>query len=158
MKSWEVLKEATEGVGVKTLAARLKLSHAMVYKWCQESPKDEPDASGARNPLDRLAEIIEVTGHIEIANWLCRQAGGFFVHNPKAHKGRSEPELLRQTQVLVREFSELLMTVTKSVQDDGQIHGREAESIRRKWDALKTTAESFVVACETGCYHDDPQK
>ena len=60
MKSWEVLKEATEGVGVKALAARLKLSHAMVYKWCQESPKDEPDASGARNPLDRLAEMPTV--------------------------------------------------------------------------------------------------
>ena len=155
MKSWEVLKEAMEDVGAKALAARLKLSPALLYKWCQESTKDEPDASGARNPLDRLAEIIEITGNTEIANWLCRQAGGFYVRNPKALKGRTEPELLRQTQTLVREFSDLLTTVTKSVQDDGQIHDREAVQIRREWEALKSAAESFVVSCEAGCYDDE---
>lgn len=155
MKSWEVLREAIEPVGAKALAARLRLSPAMVYKWCQESPQDEPDASGARNPLDRLAEIIEATGSTEIANWLCHQAGGFFVFNPKAHKGRNEPELLRQTQKLVHEFSDLLTTVTRSVQDDGQIHDREAKQIRREWEALKTAAESFVVACEAGSYSNE---
>ena len=61
MESYEVLREAAEGVGVKALAAELRLSPALVYKWCQESSREDVDASGARNPLDRLADIVRVT-------------------------------------------------------------------------------------------------
>ena len=157
MKSCEILKTAADTIGVKTLAAKLNLSPALVYKWCQESNKEDPDSSGARNPLDRLAEIVQATGDERVVNWLCHEAGGFFVHNPRAHDGDNETELLRQTQVLVKEFSELLSTVTRSIEDDGQIEDQEADLIRREWETLKTTAESFVVACETGCYHDEGQ-
>ncbi len=154
MKSCEVLKAAADNIGVKALASRLHLSPALVYKWCQESSRDDPDSSGARNPLDRLAEIVQATGDENVVNWLCHEAGGFYVHNPKPHDSDNETELLRRTQVLVKEFSELLSTVTQSIEDDGQIEGKEADLIRHKWEALKTTTESFVVACETGCYHD----
>ncbi|MBI5863930.1 MAG: helix-turn-helix domain-containing protein, partial [Planctomycetes bacterium] len=82
MKSYEVMREASERVGVKALAAKLGLSTAMVYKWCQESPKDDPDSSGARNPLDRMKEIYEITQEPRLINWLCNHAGGFFVQNP----------------------------------------------------------------------------
>ncbi len=157
MKSCEILKTAADTIGVKALAAKLNLSPALVYKWCQESNKEDPDSSGARNPLDRLAEIVQATGDERVVNWLCHEAGGFFVHNPRAHDGDSETELLRRTQVLVKEFSELLSTVTSSIEVDGQIEDKEADLIRRKWETLKITAESFVVACETGCYHDEEQ-
>ncbi len=157
MKSCEILKTAAGTIGVKALAGKLNLSPALVYKWCQDSSKDDPDSSGARNPLDRLAEIVQATGDEKVVNWLCHEAGGFFVHNPRAHGGDNETELLRQTQVLVKEFSELLSTVTRSIEDDGQIEDKEADLIRGKWQTLKTTAESFVVACETGCYHDEEQ-
>lgn len=89
-----------------------------------------------------------------MVKWLCHEAGGFFVHNPPARHADGETELLRQTQSLVKEFSELLSTVTRSIEDDGQIEDSEADLIRGKWETLKTTSESFVVACETGCYHD----
>ncbi len=157
MESYEVLREAAEDIGVKALAGQLRLSPALVYKWCQESNKEDPDSSGARNPLDRLAEIVQATGDERVVNWLCHEAGGFFVHNPRAHHGDNETELLRRTQALVKEFSELLSTVTSSIEDDGQIEDKEADLIRRKWETLKITAESFVVACETGCYHDEEQ-
>ena len=157
MKSCEILKTAADTIGVKALAGKLNLSPALVYKWCQDSNKDDPDSSGARNPLDRLAEIVQATGDEKVVNWLCHEAGGFFVHNPREHGGDNETELLRQTQVLVKEFSELLSTVTRSIEDDGQIEDKEADLIRGKWETLKTTAESFVVACETGCYHDEEQ-
>ena len=39
MLSHEVLRRAAEPIGVKALAAKLRLSPAMVYKWCQESSK-----------------------------------------------------------------------------------------------------------------------
>ena len=157
MKSCEVLKAAADGIGVKALAGRLNLSPALVYKWCQDSRKGDPDSSGARNPLDRLAEIVQATGDEKVVNWLCHEAGGFFVHNPRARHDDNETELLRQTQGLVKEFSELLSTVTRSIEDDGQIEGQEADCIREKWETLKITAESFVVACETGCYHEDEE-
>ncbi len=157
MKSCEILKTAADTIGVKALAAKLNLSPALVYKWCQESNKEDPDSSGARNPLDRLAEIVQATGDERVVNWLCHEAGGFYVHNPRAHDGDNETELLRRTQALVKEFSELLSTVTRSIEDDGQIEDKEADLIRRKWETLKTTAESFVVACETGFYHEEEQ-
>lgn len=154
MKSWEVLKEAADTIGVKALAAQLKLSPALVYKWCQESRKEDPDSSGARNPLDRLAEIINATGNVAIVKWLCHEAGGFYVRNPAQHDSNNETELLKATQGLVKEFSSLLSTVTRSIEDDGQIEPREADLIRNKWEQLKTTAESFVVACESGSYQE----
>lgn len=152
MQSHEVLREAADKVGVKVLAAELRLSPALIYKWCEESDAADPDASGTRNPLDRLREIVRVTGHIPVVSWLCREAGGFFVHNPESQCDNINTDLLQSTQHLVRAFSELLNEVSDSVADDGHIELDEAARIRQEWDQLKTTAETFVVACEKGIY------
>ncbi|NOX60144.1 MAG: hypothetical protein GXP29_14975 [Planctomycetes bacterium] len=152
MNSYEVLRRAAEPIGVKALAARLKLSPAMVYKWCQESNKDDPDSSGARNPLDRIAEIYNATESLDVINWLCHEADGFFVNNPKPKSDDIDTELLRNTHQLVTEFSNLLTTVTQSIEDDGMIEPTEADHIRQAWETLKLTAESFTVACERGAY------
>ncbi|HKQ50196.1 MAG TPA: helix-turn-helix domain-containing protein [Phycisphaerae bacterium] len=154
MESHEVLREAAEKVGVKALAAHLRLSPALVYKWCEESETDDPDASGTRNPLDRLRDIVQATGHIGVVGWLCQQAGGFFVHNPDAKSADIDTDLLQSTQQLVLGFSELLNEVSQSVANDGAITAGEARKIRREWEDLKTTAETFVVACERGVYRD----
>src|SRR5437773_2526873 len=66
MQSYEVLREAAEKVGVKALAAELHLSPALIYKWCEPPDIDDPDASGARNPLDRLRDIVRLTGHVAV--------------------------------------------------------------------------------------------
>ena len=152
MLSHEVLREAGDRIGVKALAAELRLSPALVYKWCQESSHDDPDASGTRNPLDRLADIIRLTGSTDVVNWLCHQAGGFFAPNPASGREHPQTELLMTTQKLVQEFSQLLTAVTRSIEDDGQIHGGEAERIRRSWEKLKSSAEAFAVACERGVF------
>lgn len=153
MESYEVLREAMEKVGAKAVAAELKVSPALVYKWCEPPDSTHADASGTRNPLDRLREIVRVTGHIAVVNWLCHQAGGFFVHNPKPTSKDIDADLLQSTQHLVKAFSELLNEVSASVADDGAIAAKEAGHIRQDWERLKTTAESFVVACERGLYH-----
>lgn len=155
MRSHEVLKRAADTVGVKTLAATLRLSPALIYKWCQESDANDPDASGARNPLDRLADIIRETKDTSVANWLCHEAGGFFVANPKVVAPDVETELLVNTQQMVRSFSQLLLTVTKSIEDDGQIEPAEADRIRSAWEKFKTTVETFTVACERGLFQVD---
>lgn len=154
MESWEVLKAATEDVGIKAVAARLRVSTALVYKWCQDAPDDEdPDASGARNPLDRVRIIYEMTRDERIVNWLCNIANGFFVKNPAVrHSPGGEEKLLGVTQGVVRDFGELLSDISRSIANDGQITKAEADEIRQSWEKLKTEAECFVVACEKGHY------
>lgn len=152
MKSYEVLGQAIEKVGVKTLAAKLKLSTALVYKWCQESPGDDPGASGARNPLDRIRDIYDATQDELLINWICNIADGFFVRNPDFKPSERQEQLLDATQRMVREFGDLLQVVSRSFENDGQISREEAENIRQTWETLKRQAEGFVVACERGFY------
>ncbi len=152
MRSHEVLRRAAAAIGVKALAAELRLSPALVYKWCQDYDPDDPDASGARNPLDRLADIVRVTADREVVNWLCHEAGGFFVVNPTGQPPDVSIELLANTQRLVKEFSQLLLTVTRSIEDDGEIEPTEADRIRDVWETFKGTVEAFTVACERGIY------
>jgi len=152
MQSHEILREAIDKIGVKAVAGELRLSPALVYKWCEPAEADDPDASGARNPLDRLRDIIHLTEHVPLVNWLCHEAGGFFVHNPEEASPDIDADLLQSTQHLVLGFSQLLNEVSGSVADDGHIERDESERIRRGWEALKTTAETFVVACERGLY------
>lgn len=151
MLSHEVLREAAEKVGVKALAAELRLSPAMVYKWCEEASADEPDASGARNPLDRIRDIVRFTGHTQVVHWLCEQADGFFVENPTVRTERVGGALLLETQSLVQAFSKLLDEVSRSA-DDAHISAAEADRIRDSWGKLKSTGEAFVVACERGLF------
>ncbi len=153
MKSWDILREACERVGVKAVAAKLNVSAALVYKWCQEPPTEEdPDASGARNPLDRCRGLFDATGDSEIVNWLCRAADGFFVPNPRVRLGDTEEQLLGTTQRVVENFGHLLSDISRSIENDGVITEPEAETIRRSWETLKRHGESFVVACERGLY------
>ncbi len=157
MRSHEVVREAVDTVGVKALAAELRLSPALIYKWCEEADPKDPDASGTRNPLDRLRDIVRLTNHIGVVSWLCHEAGGFFVHNPLAQAKDIDSDLLQSTQHMVSAFSKLLNEVSQAVADDGAIEGGEAEKIRRDWQKLKTIAETFVVACEKGWYRKKPK-
>ena len=54
---------------------------------------------------------------------------------------------------MVRDFSELLDTVTESVEDDAHIDAGEADEIRQRWEDLKATVEKFVISCEKGYFH-----
>ncbi len=148
--SHEVLKKAAAGIGVKALAAELRLSPALVYKWCQPHDPGDPDASGARNPLDRVAEIHSATGDAEVVNWICHQAGGFFAPNPPRNGRGLSTDLLLGTQGLVKEFSDMLEEVSRSISNDGMICPEEALRIRRHWETLKRVAETFVMDAEEG--------
>lgn len=152
MESWDVLREATESVGVKAVAAQLQLSSALVYKWCQEPPSHGPEGSGALNPLDRVKRLYQLTQDPRIINWLCSAAGGFFVQNPQQEPSAAEEQLLGTTQHVVRDFGQLLTDISRSIENDGVITTSEAETIRQAWEKLKSQAERFVVACERGMY------
>jgi hypothetical protein len=155
MKSFEVIRTAVDEPGVKAVAAALRVSPALVYKWC-EPPAEEhdPDQSGARNPLDRVREMYLLTKDIRLIRWLCNEAGGFFVANPVPELSKSiDQTIFGESRLMVRDFSELLDTVTESVEDDSHIDADEADEIRQKWEDLKATVEKFVISCEKGHFH-----
>ena len=149
MKSYEVLKQVVEDMGVKSIASDLGVSPSLLYKWCQ--PVDEPTDSGATNPLDRLARIFEATGDEQIISWLCQKADGFYYPNPSADKNPTK-DLFAHTQKLVREFSDLLQVVSESNRVDSNICEEDSLKIRKEWEELKGVGESFVNACEKGFF------
>ncbi len=151
MDSYEVMKKSVSDLGVKSVASDLGLSTSLIYKWCQ--PSDSEDASGADNPLDRLARVYELTGDRGPIEWLCRLADGYFVENVTTEDVDAIP-LLHMTRRIVREFSDLLDVLTESIENDGMIDSDESIKIRKEWEELKSSAESFVSACEKGVYYD----
>jgi hypothetical protein len=154
MKSYEVICQSVQEPGVKAVAAALKVSPALVYKWCEPpAEKDDPDQSGAKNPLDRVRELYMLTKDIRLVRYLCNEAGGFFVSNPVPDLRRSPDEtIFDETRGMVRDFSELLNAVTESLDNDQIIDTTEADAIRQKWEDLKACVERFVIACEKGQY------
>ena len=118
MDSYEVLKKSVSDLGVKSVASDLGLSTSLIYKWCQ--PSGSEDASGADNPLDRLARIHELTRDTGPIQWLCEKAGGYYVPNVPTEDVDAIP-LLHMTRRIVREFSELLDVLTESIENDGII-------------------------------------
>ncbi|MBI4231252.1 MAG: hypothetical protein HY608_10490, partial [Planctomycetes bacterium] len=129
-------------------AADIGVSESLLYKWT-ENPAGT-DASGMVSPLARLAQILLAIPDADLANWICRHAGGFFVPNPPAPAGPSP--VLQSIRTMVREFSELLDTVTESIENDGKIDEGEARRIRTSWEDLKRHMEQFSIACESGRY------
>jgi hypothetical protein len=158
MKSYEVIRQAVDEPGVKAVAAALRVSPALVYKWCEPpADVDDPDQSGARNPLDRVREMYLLTKDIRLIRWLCNEAGGFYVSNPVPELRKSLDEnIFGETRGMVREFSELLDTVTESVENTPGIDAKEADQIRQRWEDLKACLERFVLSCEKGHYAPRP--
>ena len=156
MKSYEIIRQAVDDLGVKSIAAGLKVSSALVYKWCEPPAEHaDPEASGAKNPLDRVREMYLLTRDIRLIRWLCNEAGGFFAANPVPDLRKSPDEtIFDETRVMVRDFSQLLDAVTESLENDQQVDPQEADRIRQKWEDLKACAERFVLSCEKGLYRD----
>ena len=156
MESHEILREVFQKTSPKHLAGELGLSLSMVYKWAE--PPEQ--SSGAANPLDRVAKLERCSGDERIVQWLCQQAGGFFIKNPKT--GRPHPAfLVPAMNNVVQDFADLLGVMADSAHDN-QITAGEAKSIRARWEELKSVTEEFVRSCEEGNFrsikHPGPAK
>ena len=146
MHSYELLREVFDKKAPKQVAADLGLSLSMVYKWAE--PPEQ--SSGAANPLDRVAKLERCSGDERIVQWLCQQAGGFFIKNPKT--GRPHPAfLVPAMNNVVQDFADLLGVMADSAHDN-QVTPPEAKSIRARWEELKSVTEEFVRCCEEGTF------
>jgi hypothetical protein len=148
-KSHEVLKCMITRCGAKSVAADMGLSQSLIYKWCQ--PSEGPTDSGADNPLDRLMEICELTGDDSAIDWLCQQTDSFRVKNP-VEGDATISSVLDNTQIILKEFSDVLEAVTESYANGHRIDQTESARIRTEWEELKSVAEQFVYACEAGLF------
>jgi hypothetical protein len=147
MHSHEVMKEVLKKTSAKQIAAEMNLSLSLIYKWAE--PPEDDSGSGTSNPLERVGQLIRVTGDAGVAQWVCEQANGFFIRNPQnlppAHA------LIPVTNDIVQEFADMLATIAQASADN-VISKDEAKTIRRRWEELKTVTEGFVRAAETGNY------
>ena len=145
MQSHELLKEVLKKTSAKQISADMGLSLSLIYKWA-EPPQDET-GSGANNPLDRIEQLLRITNDPRIAQWVCEQAGGFFIPNPKTKP--HTVQLIPFTNSIVQEFADMLGAIAVAAADNS-ISKDEARAIRRRWEDLKSVTEGFVRHSEQG--------
>jgi hypothetical protein len=146
MQSHELLHEVFKSKSAKQVASDLGLSLSMIYKWAE--PPELGTGSGAANPLDRIAALYRCTQDRRLIEWICQQAGGFFISNPKISKPHAG-FLIPATNEVVQEFADLLSVVAAAAADN-HINAVEAQKIRDRWQKLKSVTEEFVTCCEQG--------
>jgi hypothetical protein len=150
MESHELLRDVFQKVSPKQAAAEMGLSVSMIYKWA-EPPAN---ASGAVNPLDRVAALIRCSNDPSIVQWVCHKAGGFYVKNAATHRPHPHPlHLVPAMNAVVQEFADVL-SIMAAAAADSQITAAESKSIRARWEKLKSITEEFVRCCEDGNFRD----
>ncbi|MSU69936.1 MAG: hypothetical protein EXS39_04015 [Opitutaceae bacterium] len=155
MDSHEVMRDVLKKTSAKQIAAAMELSLSLIYKWAE--PPEDDSGSGASSPLDRVGQLIRITGDARLAQWVCEQAGGFYIRNPQnLPYGRP---LIPITNDIVQEFADMLATIAIS-SSDSVITKEEARKIRARWEELKTVTEGFVKDAEGGNFGlpKDPEK
>ena len=154
MESHEVLKKAFENplTSPKEISSEMGVSLSLIYKWAQ--PNTET-GSGSKNPLDRVNQLIQLTHEQKIIEWLCQQAGGYFVKNPRETSDQ-DYDVMPATHEIVQQFAGLLAVISRAALDN-TITPEESGDIRRVWDSLKAYAEGFVRCCEEGDFEQIKQ-
>src|SRR5205823_7378314 len=117
---------------------------SMIYKWAE--PADTTAGSGSTNPLDRIDALLKCTQDRRLVQWICQRAGGFFILNPKTNKPHPS-YLIPATNEIVQEFADLLAVIASAAADN-QITDKESESIRGRWEELKSYTERYVACSE----------
>ncbi len=150
MQSHEVMKEVLKRTSAKQISADMGLSLSLIYKWAE--PPEDDSGVGASSPLDRVGQLVRITGDVRVAQWVCEQANGFYIRNPQTEPAK---DTLRATNDIVQEFADMLATIARASADNA-ITKEEAKTIRRRWEELKSVTEGFVRAAEGGTYGPPP--
>ena len=69
-----------------------------------------------------------------------------------------DARIFKNTQKLIKQFSDTLEKISDCFDNDNKITGKEAESIRKEWEELKSIGEGFVYACELGKFNKSSRK
>jgi len=145
MKSHELFRQLLKDHNAKELASGLNLSPSTIYKWTEPCGST---GSGAPNPLDRIEQLIQITSEPrQLAQWVCQQAGGFYVKNPESTGSKEATPVIVASNKIVQEFADMISLIATAAIDNS-INPEEALDIRARWQELKSAAEEFVICCE----------
>lgn len=147
MDAHEVMREVLKRTSAKQISADMGLSLSLIYKWAE--PPEDDSGSGASSPLERVGQLVRITHDTRIAQWVCEQAGGFYIRNP--HNFPPGGPLIPVTNDIVQEFADMLATIATAAADD-TVTKDEAKKIRARWEELKSVTEGFVRAAEGGTF------
>jgi len=147
MHAHEVMREVLKKTSAKQIAADMNLSLSLIYKWAE--PPEDDTGSGASSPLDRVGQLIRISGNTLLAQWVCEQANGFYIRNPQNLPHTTN--VIPATNGIIQEFADMLATIA-TASADSAITKDEAKVIRRRWEELKSVTEAFVKAAESGNY------
>ncbi|HEX4086626.1 MAG TPA: phage regulatory CII family protein [Chthoniobacteraceae bacterium] len=145
MKSHELFRDLLRKKNAKEMAADMGLSPSLIYKWAEPAGDQK---SGAPNPLERVRQLHCLTRDHRIADWVCAEAGGFFVQNVVTPKGGQARSLAAASSAVVQEFAGMLSAIAKAAIEE-TIEEDEAVAIRSRWQKLQSITEQFVQCCET---------
>ena len=143
-KSYEVLRRSFKKVGCKNVAAELQLCESLIHQWS----RGQNGKSAARNPLDVVYLLMQITGDREMVKWLCAQADGFFVPNPKITHGKRQSLMAAECE-LVKECGTLLAESFQAVAEK-ELSPARVSRLRADWETVKAVAERFVRLVENG--------
>ncbi len=96
MKSHEVLKRVLAKTSAKRVAAEMNLSLSLIYKWA------EPPSNGTSDPLERVAQLLRLTGDLSMIEWLAESVGLEFVKNGRQCTIFTKEELAKDIAALER--------------------------------------------------------
>lgn len=147
MQAHEVMREVLKRTSAKQISADMGLSLSLIYKWAE--PPENDSGSGASSPLERVGHLVRITRDARVAQWVCEQAGGFYIRNPQNFPPGGP--LIPVTNDIVQEFADMLATIATSASDN-MVTKDEAKKIRARWEELKSVTEGFVKAAEAGTF------
>ncbi len=150
MKSYEVLREVSQKLGAKHLAAELKISPKLFQKWTQPVG---PAHDGRMNPVERVVQITRLADDRRLVEWLCAAAGGFFVPNVAASLAKEERlpammDLPQAENALVHDIATFELALTEAIPQPKS--RARVEALRGCFEALKSNGERLVRSLEAG--------
>jgi hypothetical protein len=146
MHSHELLRQVFETTSAKQIAADMNVSVSLIYRWPRFRTQFPDSLLQSARP-HRSADPIQPgrANH----SLICQRAGGFFIRNPKTHhahpdflNSRDEPDRPGIRRPAGRDRQRCGGTIT--------INELEAQTIRKRWEDLKSVTETFVHCCEEG--------
>jgi len=140
MESHEILREAFKKVGCKTVAAEMHLSLSLIHQWS----RGIDGKSVAANPLDRMAQLLEVTADRRLADWICAQQNGFFVENPPAEKAPAD--LPSAGLAALKDLNQMETALPETLEHPAT--PAQAEKLRHLWETAKSNTERVVRTLE----------
>lgn len=151
MHSYEAMQDAIQGKTVEHAKA-LGVSGSLVTKW-QEPHTDFTD-SGAYNPLDRIATIVETATRLEVS-WSKALSPVYYLNHrfnlvcfqmPDLKNGNAVNDELIRT---IKEFSDLAQATSEALIDGRISHIEAKRIIREGQEAIRSIGTLLQVVKES---------